>query len=90
MSNEFNFKVKFHKQNPDNRIWESGWSVYLPHQCDSWDIAGSNWTPATKDEAVKGLETFISEAQEALAALKEGRTHNLEDMDKDWDEEKYV
>jgi len=46
------------------------WSVSLPHQCDEWEI-----TDCADDYAavVAGLEKFIAEAQQALAALREMR-----------------
>lgn len=51
------------------------WWVYLPHQCDEWTIAGSySYDNAPEqDEVVAELERFIAEAQQALAALREGR-----------------
>jgi hypothetical protein len=54
-----------------------GWHVYLPHQCDAWTIAGSDWSKfvATQAEAVSELERFIAEAQEALAALRLGEEY---------------
>jgi hypothetical protein len=51
------------------------WYVYLPHQCDEWTITGSysyDYAPE-QSEAVAELERFIAEAQQALAALREGR-----------------
>lgn len=50
------------------------WHVYLPHQCDEWDITlkdYDNWVPHA--DAVENLEAFIVEAQAALTALKEGQ-----------------
>lgn len=52
----------------------AGWSVSLPHQCDSWDIAGDDgYVGVPQEEAVAELESFIAEAQTALAALREHR-----------------
>lgn len=43
------------------------WRVYLPHQCDEWDIAYAD----TREEAITELEEFIAEAQDALTQLRE-------------------
>lgn len=48
------------------RGWEK-WSVYLPHQCDDWQITDGYVNHA---QAIKSLEDFISEAQDALEALR--------------------
>lgn len=50
-----------------------GWMVYLPHQCDSWSIAGDHGDPVGLDEAVASLEAFIAEAQQVLEQLQAGR-----------------
>lgn len=47
-----------------------GWRVYLPHQCDEWDIPDRFSVP--HGEAVARLEAFIAEAAEALEALRRG------------------
>jgi hypothetical protein len=63
---EFDFTVM--------RDENGGWCVFLPHQCDKWDIAGevdgSHADGVGHAEAVAALEKFIAEAQEALASLK--------------------
>jgi hypothetical protein len=41
------------------------WYVDLPHQCDEWDIAYGD-----EVEAVAQMETFVAEAQAALARLR--------------------
>ncbi len=51
------------------------WCVFLPHQCDAWDVAGERKSESWREgvphaEAVAELEAFIVEAQEALAALR--------------------
>jgi hypothetical protein len=46
------------------------WAVYLPHQCDDWNVTDYG---APQGQAVAELERFIAEAQQALAALREGR-----------------
>ena len=49
------------------------WRVFLPHQCDTWDIAGENSREGVPHaKAVANLETFIAEAQDALTRLKNG------------------
>lgn len=48
---------------------EDNWSVVLPHQCGAWEIVGY----ATLEEAEAALIDFITEAQAALAAIREGR-----------------
>lgn len=62
----FNFQVK--RADPD---WgRAGWIVRLPHQCDSWDIAGDDSDGVPHAQAVMELEAFIAEAQAALVKLK--------------------
>ncbi len=67
----------------DDEDRHKGWSVSLPHQCDRWDIAGDSSsysaTGLTQDEAIIELMAFILEAQEALAALREGRGFGTEE-----------
>lgn len=75
--NEFEFKVK------RGKVDGGRWSVFLPHQCETWDIAGEGDPddPYAGDscvphaEAVAELEKFIAEAQEALEALKAEREY---------------
>jgi len=52
---------------------DTGWRVYLPHQCDAWEIAAGPAGGVPHAEAVRDLETFIAQAQVALAALREER-----------------
>ena len=51
------------------------WAVYLPHQCQQWDIAGEDGGEYGEGEpherAVELVEAFVAEAQAALAALRE-------------------
>jgi len=47
-----------------------GWRVFLPHQCDDWDVAGEEHDGIPHAEAVAALERFIAEAQVALAKLR--------------------
>lgn len=74
---EFGFTVARHIKwnrpgDPVSRIKTDKWHVYLPHQCDEWDIAGeeSYGEGASHEDAIKALEQFIAEAQQALCALK--------------------
>jgi hypothetical protein len=54
-----------------------GWTVRLPHQCDSWDIAGDDgWYGVEHAEAVARLTQFIAEARSALDALVAGECWN--------------
>lgn len=64
MSKDFEFIVR--------RGWadRSKWQVCLPHQCDEWEIAGGGFNEVPHSEAVVILESFIDQAQKALAALK--------------------
>jgi hypothetical protein len=47
------------------------WQVSLPHQCDEWLITNRY---ENHDSAVRQLEQFVQEAQEALDALRGRRT----------------
>lgn len=49
------------------------WRVHLPLQCDAWDIAGDGYEGVPHADAVAALERFVTEAQDALAALRERR-----------------
>ena len=55
------------------------WCVFLPHQCDNWDIAGANYQGVPQETAVAELETFITAAQRALASLRDGEAHGDQD-----------
>lgn len=51
------------------------WGVSLPHQCESWDVGGGrDSSRTTHADVVADLEQFISEAQIALAALRDAQT----------------
>lgn len=64
---------------------EFGYSVSLPHQCDSWEIIGAevesqeiphnnvNYPshPTSKVLAVNQMELFVKRAKEALEKLKQ-------------------
>lgn len=50
-----------------------GYRVSLPHQCDEWIITRVGpfeRDAAVKEEAVKMMELFVREAQQALEKLK--------------------
>lgn len=63
---------------------DGGYSVRLPHQCDSWEVLGadlgsedtSTYTydypnlPKNKEASVRQMELFVKRAQEALEKLK--------------------
>lgn len=85
MSEPFGFEVGHQDADPSEGRAE-GWWVRLPHQCAHWDIAGAEFgEPATQAEAVAELERFVTEAQDALAALREGRTVYHDDpLEVDW------
>lgn len=71
MSEKFGFTVRrakdYHTKEP------AGWNVTLPHQCDSWQIAGDWGNGDEHGKAIAELERFLAEGAEALAALKAGR-----------------
>ena len=67
-----------------------GWTVSLPHQCDSWDIAGAvDWADGAvpHEEAVERLRRFVAEAQNALAHLERGDVLNVPDDDQSNEED---
>ncbi len=47
------------------------WAVCLPHQCQTWDIAGEGDYPSgvPHAEALAELDAFIADAQRAREAL---------------------
>lgn len=52
---------------------EYRFEISLPHQCGSWEICGledDNNIPWSREQAIKDLELFIQEAQEALEELR--------------------
>lgn len=65
----FGFAVEF--QEPYDWAPESGWKVYLPHQCDSWriDEDSAYEDPTDHATALARLDAFIAEAQAAREAL---------------------
>lgn len=80
MSEKFGIRVQHPRDyNDDGDLVVSDattWRVFLPHQCDDWDIAGGRWDGGeSKVDAVASLEKFIAEAQEALEALKAQREY---------------
>lgn len=78
-------KFEFTVIEPGDRDWRfrddgpaKEWAVYLPHQCSEWDIAGDadagQWSldplPDNREQVIRDLEDFISEAQMALDWIK--------------------
>lgn len=76
LGGEFDFTLQRpFRRGPES--WQNSdyWGVSLPHQCDSWDVAGGyDAQSATHAHVVAGLERFIVEAQAALAALRDAET----------------
>lgn len=74
---EFDFSVRRENRRIQSATRDDSWCVFLPHQCDKWDIAGvvdgSHMDGVPHAEAVAALERFIAEAQQALEALKAER-----------------
>lgn len=74
---EFGFSVKRENRRFQAAARDGSWCVFLPHQCDAWDIAGetdgAHMDGVPHAEAVAALELFIAEAQQALEALKAER-----------------
>lgn len=64
---DYEFGVNCVDYGEDNK----GYQVFLPHQCDDWEIVGANYKPCpTKELAVKQMKLFIQRAQEALQKLE--------------------
>jgi hypothetical protein len=78
----FGFTVRHDDAEPPS------WTVGLPHQCDEWLIAGSEWgdRSVSQADAVAELERFIAEAQHALDELRGGRELAGDDLKDDWDD----
>jgi hypothetical protein len=79
---DYDFEVS-KEEGYDNMEGVFGYSVSLPHQCDSWEIIGADVEeqeiphngcypamPVSKELAVNQMELFIKRAQEALEKLK--------------------
>lgn len=54
---------------------ETMFRVFLPHQCDDWEITGNgdlkyDTVEYTREQAIADLEEFITEAQAALETLR--------------------
>jgi hypothetical protein len=59
-------------------VEETGnWMVYLPHQCDSWDIT-TEYSGDSHSGAVAALKQFIEDAQKALVHLENKEELNCE------------
>jgi hypothetical protein len=50
---------------------EGGYTVFLPHQCESWAIS-EPYEYVDKEQAAVELEDFLAEGQRALEALRRG------------------
>lgn len=49
-----------------HNVWAEGlWAVYLPHQCDDWEIA-----EGTRDEALTEVRRFRDELDQAIRILE--------------------
>ena len=73
MSGKFGFQVGHPWRWQNNRYGavSAEWVVFLPHQCDSWDIVGEdNHEGVPHEEAVSSLRQFIAEAEDALRRLE--------------------
>lgn len=87
----FGFTVKRRRDYADDGAFEQAvvvpgeWCVFLPHQCDAWDIAGETGTAGSSidgeshEDAVAALEAFLAEGQAALEALKAEREFDGEE-----------
>lgn len=81
MSEDYNYGFTVKRERTWNRdtnepdVVDGRWLVYLPHQCDDWDIAGEYGGAVSHESAIASLEAFITQAQEALVALREEREH---------------
>lgn len=73
----FRFTVERHREWDDDGkaepLPDAGWRVYLPHQCQTWDIAGEDSGGDLHGIAIGEMEAFVAEAQLALDALRDGR-----------------
>ena len=82
---DYEFEVIKEESYSDEGLPE-GYSVSLPHQCDSWEIIGAGVDaknqsiphngrypahPSSKELAVKQMELFCKRANEALQKLKD-------------------
>lgn len=72
----FQFTVEMGEDDEGNQDPQS-WLVSLPHQCDSWMIAGEAGGGVSLQDAEDALMLFIKMAGQALDALREGRELNV-------------
>lgn len=63
---EFGFRVQKELRDYNGNPVPPTYKVYLPHQCDAWEIAYEAGQP----KAVEEMELFIKEAQATLEFLK--------------------
>ena len=74
--------------NPLDTLWPDdgeGWTVYLPHQCENWEIT-EEYPYATRTGALNALKRFIAEAEKAFTFL-EGQNAKPEER-VNWDSSK--
>ena len=57
------------------RQGDDSWRVHLPHQCDSWDIAGDEYLGVPRDQAAQELAAFLTDGLRALVLLQAGREY---------------
>jgi hypothetical protein len=71
---------------------EPRFRVWLPHQCDKWEITGGDAESgradayASRADAIAEFERFVDEATEALEALRKGATYGDRHRHMFWDD----
>lgn len=76
-ASKFGFTVEYQGPVEWDPEMKTGWSVYLPHQCDAWriDQRSAYEDPSNREDALDALDRFINEANEARAALARGEQY---------------
>lgn len=82
-------REKSYKESPP--LPEPRFRVWLPHQCDKWEIAGDAETGdakyyASQEDALAELDRFIDEATEAREALAKGAEYGDRHRHLFWDD----
>lgn len=74
---KFGFTVEYQGPVEWDPDMKTGWSVYLPHQCDAWriDQQSAYEDPSSQADALAALDAFIAEAQAAREALARGEQY---------------
>lgn len=62
----FGFTIRDEYNYDKDKTVPNKYTLCLPHQCDQWEIV-----TGTKEECLKELDLFISEAKELRKKLKE-------------------